>query len=107
MHQMVRVIAVAAGLMAHFDAAASGQTAPDLPVSAAERAAVIDGVARKLVTGYVFADRAAFIQQQLARKSAHRLALERLLRTEVDEMSAAMWKEAMSELFPLSTSLVK
>ena len=69
MHQIVRVIGVAVGLTAHFGAAASGQTTPDMPVSAAERATVIDGVARKLAAGYVFADRAAFIQQQLAKKS--------------------------------------
>ncbi|MGQ0813732.1 MAG: S41 family peptidase [Gemmatimonadota bacterium] len=43
--------------------------AQDLPVDAAGRALIIDGVARKLADGYVFADRAAIIQRQLASKS--------------------------------------
>lgn len=47
--------------------AARAQSAPDMPVTAADRARIIDGVAKKLTEGYVFEDRAALIAQQLAK----------------------------------------
>jgi hypothetical protein len=48
---------------------AKAQAREDMAVNAADRERIIDGVAQKLVDGYVFADRAAVIHKQLNKKS--------------------------------------
>ena len=64
---MRRFIAIA-GLVLVAAGNASAQDREDMPVSAADRARIIDGVANKLADGYVFADKAAFIKEQLSSK---------------------------------------